>query len=200
MSLNNSSSFSVLFWTNKAKSTKEGMVPLYARVTVDGKRVEISLKRKVNIKKWDASTGFMKGSGDDVRVTNNYINETNNFLFEIYSNFRKKDTAVTAEGIKMMFTGPASVAPERRTFLAIFDDHNSDVEKLIGKDYVKATLTKYKTIRGKVGDFIKHHYRKNDLFLDELDFAFISNFEKYLKIEAGIEHNTTMVTLNELSV
>jgi site-specific recombinase XerD len=35
-------------------------------------------------------------------------------------------------------------------------------------------------------------YRKQDLSLEELDFAFISNFERFLKINAGIEHNTVM--------
>ncbi|MFD2325065.1 hypothetical protein [Mucilaginibacter galii] len=43
--MKNSKSFSVLFWTNKAKADNNGLVPLYARVTVEGKRAEISLKK-----------------------------------------------------------------------------------------------------------------------------------------------------------
>jgi hypothetical protein len=39
--------FSILFWANKAKSTSDGL-PLFARITIDGKRAEISLKRKVD--------------------------------------------------------------------------------------------------------------------------------------------------------
>ncbi len=44
--MKNSNSFSILIWANKAKSDVNGLMPLYARVTVMGKRAEISLKRR----------------------------------------------------------------------------------------------------------------------------------------------------------
>ena len=190
--MKNSRSFSVLFWTNKTKASSNGLVPLYARVTIDGKRAEISLKKKLNLKKWDAKSGFMKGSGDEVRITNKYINEVGNDLFEIYAGLNRSGGPITAEDIKSKFTGQVTLPPPGKTLLEAFDEHNSDVESLIGKDYVKGTLTKYKTIRGKVNDYIKHQYHKDDLLLEELDFTFISNFERFLKIQAGIEHNTVM--------
>ncbi|WP_345949978.1 Arm DNA-binding domain-containing protein [Mucilaginibacter sp. PAMB04274] len=98
--MKNSKSFSVLFWANKSKATVNGLVPLYARVTVDSKRAEISLKKKLNPKKWDPRSGFMKGSGDEVRITNKYINEVGNNLFEIYVGLSRCDRPVTAEAIK----------------------------------------------------------------------------------------------------
>jgi site-specific recombinase XerD len=187
--MKNSNSFSILVWANKAKSDISGNIPLYARVTVLGKRAEISLKKKVNPKKWDAKSGFMKGSGEEIRNINNHINQVSNEIFKIYSDLQRPGAFVTADDIKHKFTGQTIV---RRTLLEVFDEHNKDVESLVGKDYVKATLTKYKTIRSKVSEFIKHKYRKEDLHLESLDFAFISAFEKYLKIEAGIDHNTAM--------
>jgi site-specific recombinase XerD len=192
MAMKNSRSFSVLFWTNKAKADSSGLAPLYARVTVDGKRAEISLKKKLNLKKWDAKSGFMKGSGDEVRITNRYINEVSNDLFEIYAALNRNGGSITAEEIKNKFTGQEALPPPGKTLLEAFDEHNRDVESLVGKDYVKGTLTKYKTIRGKVDEYIKYQYHKDDLSLEELDFTFISNFERFLKIQAGIEHNTVM--------
>lgn len=168
------------------------MVPLYARVTVDGKRAEISLKKKLSLKKWDARSGFMKGSGDEVRITNRYINEVSNDLFEIFAGLNKSGAIITADEIKNKFIGQVELPPPSKTLLEAFDEHNRDVESLIGKDYVKGTLTKYKTIRSKVDEYIKYQYHKDDLFLEELDFTFISNFEKFLKIRSGIEHNTVM--------
>lgn len=43
-----SRTFSILFWLNLAKE-KDGFAPIYARITVDGKRAEISLKRKTKL-------------------------------------------------------------------------------------------------------------------------------------------------------
>jgi site-specific recombinase XerD len=196
--MKNSKSFSVLFWTNKAKADNSGLVPLYARVTVEGKRAEISLKKKLNLKKWDVRTGFMKGSGEDVRITNKYINEVSNELFEIYMEFKSNAKTVSADDIKTKFTGQMNVDVPRRGLLEVFDEHNQEIESLVGKDYVKATVTKYKTIRGKVRDFIIKKYRKEDLLLDGLDFTFISSFEKFLKVHEGIEHNTAMSYIKRL--
>jgi len=39
-----SKTFSIHFWLNMAKK-KNGIAPIYARITVNGKRAEISLKR-----------------------------------------------------------------------------------------------------------------------------------------------------------
>jgi len=193
--MKNLNSFSILIWANKAKADVNGQIPLYARVTVMGKRAEISLKKKVNPKKWDAKTGFMKGSGEDVRTVNNHLNQVTNEIFKVYSDLQIAGDFVSAEEIKHKFTGNPM---ERRSLLEVFDEHNKDVASVVGKDYVKATLRKYKTIRSKVAGFIQHKYSKPDLYLDALEFGFITGFEKYLKIEAGIDHNTAMSYIKRL--
>lgn len=193
--MKNSNSFSILIWANKAKSDVNGLMPLYARVTVMGKRAEISLKKKVNPAKWDAKTGFMKGSGNEVRTVNNHIHQVSEEIFRIYSELLKNSDYISAEEIKIKFTGGPV---ERRTLLSVFDEHNNDIESLIGKDYVKATLTKYKTIKSKVAEFISSKYGRKDIYLDQLEFGFVTGFEKYLKIKSGIDHNTTMSYIKRL--
>jgi len=51
--------FSTLFWL-KLSSAKNGKAPLYARITVNGKRSELSLKRKVYISDWDSAKSRLK--------------------------------------------------------------------------------------------------------------------------------------------
>ena len=50
----NSSTFSVLFFIRKGREFSETQ-PIYARITVDGARSEISLKRNVLVSHWDVS-------------------------------------------------------------------------------------------------------------------------------------------------
>lgn len=47
-----SKTFSIHFWPSMAKK-KENLAPIYARITVDGKRAEISLKRSCSVTYWD---------------------------------------------------------------------------------------------------------------------------------------------------
>ena len=46
--------FSVLFYIKKAKLLKNGEAPICLRITVNGKRAEIQIKRSVEIDKWNA--------------------------------------------------------------------------------------------------------------------------------------------------
>jgi hypothetical protein len=70
--------FSVLIWADKRKTDANGNVPLYARITYLGKRVEISLQRKIDPKKWDAQGWFLKGPGQDIKNVNAAIAEASN--------------------------------------------------------------------------------------------------------------------------
>ena len=52
--MRSSNTFSILFFVKKHRLS-DGKAPLYVRITVDGKRVDLSIKRKVNLDRWDES-------------------------------------------------------------------------------------------------------------------------------------------------
>lgn len=190
--------FSVLIWTDKRKADSKGNVPLYARITYHGKRAEISIGRKVDPKDWDAQSCYVKGTGQYVKELNKYLIQVNNDLFVAYADLKQTEEFITVEKIKQKYLGEDTI---QRQLLEIFDEHNDNIEKLLEKgseDYVKATLTKYKTVRSKTADYIKHKFRKEDIYLEVIDYAFVAGFEMYLKTEDGIEHNTAMRYIKNL--
>ena len=46
---------SILFYSKTAKTTKDGLMPIYLRVTINGKRFEQSTQRYVLSAKWSAA-------------------------------------------------------------------------------------------------------------------------------------------------
>ncbi len=58
--------FSILIWASRPKNSKDEAT-ICARITVDGKRAEISLKRKISLMKWDSKTGYIKGNNEEAR-------------------------------------------------------------------------------------------------------------------------------------
>ncbi|HZY37112.1 MAG TPA: site-specific integrase [Mucilaginibacter sp.] len=187
--MKNSESFSVLCWANRAKADVNGLLPVYARVTVMGKRAEISLKKKVSPEQWDAKSGFIIGNSNDTRLFNKHLISVNNDLHAIYMDFKQRGLHLTAEEVKNKYLGIEAI---RRSLLEVFDEHNKSVEELVGKDFVKGTHTKYETIRTKVAEFIAYKYKKQDLYLDTLEYSFITAFEHYLKVHDNISHNVVM--------
>ncbi|WP_111309964.1 Arm DNA-binding domain-containing protein [Confluentibacter sediminis] len=72
--------FSILFWADFSR-VKENQASIYARITVNGKRATISLKRKVPISDWNAHKGRSRGTNQNTRILNNYLEEVNSSLF-----------------------------------------------------------------------------------------------------------------------
>jgi site-specific recombinase XerD len=187
--MKNAQRFSVLIWTDKRKADSQGNVPLYARITYIGKRTEISIGRKIDPKKWDSETGYVKGPGQDVKDLNSHLIQVSNDIYAAYYDLKRSEDFITVEMIKAKYTGEGQV---RKMLLEAFDEHNKQMSELVGKDIVKGTLTKYTTIREKVSDYIQYRFRKSDIYLNTLEYSFITGFEHYLKTEKLISHNVAM--------
>ncbi|MGS2740936.1 hypothetical protein [Sinomicrobium sp. M5D2P17] len=65
-----SHTFSILFWINASRSS-EKKADLFVRITVDGKRANISLKYKGNIRLWDSQRQRATGTGQVFKRINN---------------------------------------------------------------------------------------------------------------------------------
>ena len=63
---------SISFQLKKNKCKKDGKVPIYLRITLDGERLEFSSQRNIEFDKWDSRVQRVKGRSEDARVLNNY--------------------------------------------------------------------------------------------------------------------------------
>ena len=70
-----SKTFSILFWVY-ASRVKNNQTNLYVRISLDSRRVNISLKSKVPFDLWDPSTQRVDGNSKQAREANNLISET----------------------------------------------------------------------------------------------------------------------------
>lgn len=80
-----SSTFSVLFWVYSARADKNNCSTIYARVTVNGKRVSISLKHKININSWDMQRQKAKGNSGTSREIDRKLKADMNILIGKYT-------------------------------------------------------------------------------------------------------------------
>ncbi len=181
-----SRTFDFIFYPKKPKGYEKGLVKLYLRITIDGKRCETATALNVDPDKWEA--GKMKGNKEDSKTFNVYVDTLKNKLYDCHQSLLQNGSDITAETLRNEFTGKG----ERPRYLVeIFKAHNSNIEKLIGKDYAKPTLTKYITTLNHLEGFLKWKYKISDIVLTRLKYEFLSDFEFYLKTQKSIDHNTT---------
>ena len=70
MRTNNTFGVQFITRTNKAKN---GLLPIYARISVDSRRVEVSLKRLISPDNWNDAKGSAKGKSAEIRNLNTYL-------------------------------------------------------------------------------------------------------------------------------
>ena len=66
-------SFKTFFFLKKSGRHTSGPMPVYVRINVDGKRVEVSLQRSWEKSKWDQKKGRAIGSKAEAGGLNAYL-------------------------------------------------------------------------------------------------------------------------------
>ena len=183
------STFSILFYPKGSAVDKNGYAPLYARITVDTKRSEFSIKRKVLLTKWNPGAGKIRGTLTEVRELNRYMTSIRARINKIQEQLSNNDVLVTADKIKYTYLGKTK---NHKMLLEIFQEHNDKVNNLIGKNFAAGTAERYKTARKHVKDYILMEYKVKDIPVIDVDHKFITGLEYYLKTTRNCAHNTAI--------
>lgn len=169
-----SSTFSVLFWIY-SKRIKNNQAPIYARITINGKKLNISLKRRVDVRFWNTQKQRLNGTNEKVRNINQYLNQVYSKLFQCYQELRTEDKQITPQAIKAKFTGDDKI--EDYTMRDIIEYHNNNMfDKLHGN-----TSRLYLTSQKYILLFLMKKYGTEDIKLASLDYKFILGFENFLR-------------------
>jgi site-specific recombinase XerD len=182
-------SISQLFYIKKTKIDTNQKTNIYLRITVNGKRAEFSIQRKISIEKWNQSANRVKGFSKEAQEINQYIELITNKINKIHQKFVDLGNPFTSLNIRDKYLGKDE---NQKMLLKIFQDHNNQVEKLIGKDFAAGTALRYKTAKSHIEDYIKFEYKLKDIPVKDVDNKFITGFEYYLKTERNCAHNTAI--------
>ncbi|MDE0598112.1 MAG: site-specific integrase, partial [Dokdonia donghaensis] len=181
--------FSILFYPRGNDIDKNGNAPIYLRITVNGKRSELSIKRKVLLSRWNSEAGKVRGTTTDVRELNKYMDTIKVKIYKIQETLYENQELVTADIIKNVYLGKGI---HHKMLLEIFQNHNDKIERLVGKEFAPGTIERYKTAKKHVSDYISLEYNLEDIPVKDVDHKFISGLEYYLKTERKCAHNTAI--------
>jgi site-specific recombinase XerD len=167
-------SFSVLFFLKKDKANK-GIAPIYVRITVNKKFVDISLKRRVKIDSWDSKFQKVIGTDKESKEIQDKIRQTRSEINSAYDTLRYNKEVVSADTIKTMFEGGGE--EEQTTLLFLMNYHNTEIKKLLEP----GTMKNYYSTERYVREFLIKRKKRTDIYLSQLDYKFVIDFEIYLR-------------------
>lgn len=178
--------FSLLFYIRKPKNYVKGNQPIYMRITIDSSRLELSTQRECEPERWNSQSGRANGTKESIRNLNIYLDSLQAKVYEAHRSLLDKSDPVTVENLRRKLRGTVE---RLRMILEVFRLHNNQMQKLINSDeYAKGTWVHFTTAYMHLRDFIKWKFQQNDYPINQVDFAFISDFEFYLK--SSIVHTT----------
>ncbi len=166
--------FGASFYLKKQKINQAGKSPIYARITVNGKRIEISVKRSIEESNWNPVKGMAKGSREEITKLNKYLDQFKAGIVESYQQLLLQKKFITAELLKEKVTGEDQA---EFTLCKLMEYHNAEQVKVLEP----GTMKNYYTTQKYIKEFIKERFKTSDKYLSELSYKFITDFEYYLR-------------------
>jgi site-specific recombinase XerD len=176
---------------------KNGKAAIYVRIVVNKSRCEVALKRMVDLADWNQSKGLAKPKNETLKSLNSYLEQCRCILASHYQDFIINKELVTAEAIKNKFLG---IEQQENTLQSLVDYHNLHMKGILAA----GTIKNYHTTARYLKEFMLQKFKKQDIYLSELNYEFITNFEFFLRAyqptdhHKGMENNGVMKHLERL--
>lgn len=168
--------------TNRGKN---GKAAIYVRIVVNKSRCEVALKRMVDPADWNQSKGLAKPKNETLKSLNSYLEQCRCLLASHYQEFIINKELLTAEAIKNKFLG---IERQENTLQSLIDYHNLHMKGVLAA----GTIKNYHTTARYLKEFVLQHFKKHDLYLSELNYEFITQFEYFLRAHQPTDHHKAM--------
>jgi integrase len=168
-----SNTFGVFFYLRKYKAV-DGLAPIYARITVDGKRADVSVKRNINEKNWCGTRGLAKGNKEETLSLNIFLEQLRSEFVATYQKMLLSKKLITAQAIKKAFLGGEQ---KEQTLCKLVDYHNNHLKDTLSH----GTLKNYGATAKYLDRFLKDFYQTDDIYLSHISYKFIIDFEYFLR-------------------
>ena len=167
------STLAVIFFTRKKRNNPDKL-DIYIRITVNQRRAEISLKRDVPVCNWDVLRGRVKGNTPNIERLNGYLEQVYAEIFNAHKQLHLERKLITANAIKLRYLGEDE---QHKTLIELVVYHNSTMQMTLKP----GTLKNYTTTEKYLKQFLKDKRKANDIFLIQLNYRFIVDFEQFIR-------------------
>lgn len=185
------SSLRILFLISKSERRllKNGESGIYARITLNGKRAEVSTGKTILSSEWHQKK-YVIGRSTYAQVINESLVKFKGRILKTYNQLLDEfqEEQITAKMIAQKLNGKLSSSKVRKTYqlLEIYRLNNEEIKKQVGTVYALGTYKRYLMTENKLKQYVNHYLKKLDIPLNELTPKFAYDFNNYLTSEERI--------------
>ncbi|WP_290493552.1 site-specific integrase, partial [Leeuwenhoekiella sp. UBA4164] len=167
------STLGVTFFT-RPKRNNLNKLDIYLRITVNKKRSEMSLKHDVDVKDWDAMRLRANETSENLIALNAYMDDVKAEVLNAHKELHAERKVITAKAIKLRYMGEDE---ERMTLLELVRYHNDNMNLSLKP----GTMKNYYSTERYIKSFLLEHYKTDNFYLVDLNYRFITEFERYIR-------------------
>jgi integrase len=165
--------------------TNPSLSLIYLRISLDKRRIEISLKQHIPTHFWDNKNGKVIQHAQVDPDIQTYIERSKARIWTIFKDMTLMDDDIELAVIKNKFLG---IQEEAITLLSAFQYHLSTQTGIL----THGTLKNYKTTEKYLMIFIRQIKKLEDVRLTKVNFQFITEFEHFLRTYKPTDHRKKM--------
>src|SRR3954469_21347844 len=111
---------SILFYSKTSKQTKDGLTPIYLRITINGERFEQSTQRYISLKAWSKDAGRAKGNSEEARTINYFLDSLRQKVYDYQREIMQNNEPFNLQTFKKRWLG---IKERTYTLLEVFKAH-----------------------------------------------------------------------------
>ncbi len=172
------SNIKVTFWLNRSKTNKKRLAPVYVRVANGTDIFTMTTGKYVKPSEWSKQSMRLKGVSEESVAINEYLDAFRSKVQRISSQLILSNEPFNVFTIKDMLQGNGK---NQIKLVEYFSKCLKDMKSLEGTDYKQTTVIKYTNTRNRLKEFIQKTLKRGDVYLYELNYAFMDDFMRFLK-------------------
>ncbi len=185
--------FKILFLLSRNKLTRQNKAPIRCRITLNGVRKIFSTGLFINPDNWNNKEQLAQPPDDENNFINNEVGLIKNKLNRAFLFLQLQEIDFNVRDIYNQYAGVK--LDKDRTLLEVFEFHIKKQEKLIGIETTETSIAKFHQTQKHLKTFLWFAHKRKDMGLKELKYAFIEEFEFYLKTEKKFSPHTVYKTI-----
>ena len=179
--------FKVLLYLKRSGLDKSGKAPIMGRITVNRTIAQFSSKLSCTSQLWNPRESRLKSKSKEAVEINAKIDKLLLTINSAFDSLLERKIDFYAIAVKEAFQGSVET---QMTLLKRLDIHIEDMQSRIGIDVAKSSMSTYIYTRRYLGEFIKKHFRVDDLAFGQLNEHLAYEFLEYVLKDKGLAVDT----------
>lgn len=175
------SKLNILFIISKSRVNRQGLAPLFCRLTYKDEKKQFATGLFINPKQWHNKTQKAHPPNTDTNFINVQLSLIKNQINQAFLFLQLQKPEFDVEHLYRNYKGETQ--KEDKTLMDAFGYHNNRMKKLVGIEASINSWERYHNTHNHIKDFLWHKFRKKDIKLKDMTSNFIIDFEYYLKTE-----------------